>query len=128
MRRCLLDASAVLAFLGNEPGADRVRAVLLAGQARITAVNLSEVAAKLVARGIPPADAEHHCRSLGLDILDVDEGIAFAAAALVPATRSLGLSLGDRICLASAAREGCAALTADKVWAGVPGVDVEVIR
>ncbi|BDU70978.1 type II toxin-antitoxin system VapC family toxin [Mesoterricola silvestris] len=128
MRRYLLDASAILAFMSNETGADKVRAVILAGQAGVTAVNISEVAAKLVSRGLSSVDAEFQCRSMGLDILDVDEGIAFAAAALIPITQPLGLSLGDRVCLATAARDACVAMTADKAWARVPGANVEVIR
>lgn len=128
MRRYLLDASAILAFMSHEKGADQVRAVIQAGQAGVTAVNLSEVAAKLVSRGLSSSDAEFQCRSMGLDIIGVDEGIAFAAAALMLFTQPLGLSLGDRICLAVAAQEASIAMTADKAWAKVPGVKVEVIR
>ena len=128
MRRYLLDASAVLAFMSNETGAEKVRAVLLEGQAGVTAINISEVAAKLIARGLSSVEAEFQCRSMGLNILEMDEGIAFAAAALVPFTQPLGLSLGDRVCLATAARDACIAMTADKAWASVPGVKVEVIR
>lgn len=128
MRRYILDASAILAFMSNEPGADKVRAVIQAAQAGVAAVNISEVAAKLVSRGMSSSDAEFQCRAMGLDFLETDEVIAFDAAALVPFTQPLGLSLGDRICLATAAREGCTAMTADKAWANVPGVDVEVIR
>ena len=128
MRRYLLDASAILAFMSNETGADKVRAVLLTGQAAVSAINISEVAAKLVARGLPSMDAEFQCRSLGLTILEVDEDLAFAAAALMPLTQPLGLSLGDRICLATSIRDDSMALTADKAWANVAGASVEVIR
>ncbi len=128
MRRYLLDASAVLAFMSNEPGAARVREVIQAGEADITAVNISEVAAKLVARGMSSADAELQCRSMGLDIIAVDAGIAFAAAALIPFTQPLGLSLGDRICLATARQDAAIAVTADKAWAKITGIIVEVIR
>lgn len=128
MRRYILDASAILAFMANETGADKVRVVIQAGRAGVTTVNISEVAAKLISRGMSSVDAEFQCRSMGLDILDVDDGIAFAAAALVPFTQPLGLSLGDRVCLATAAREACIAMTADKAWASVPGVNVDVIR
>ena len=127
MRRYLLDASAVLAFMSNEPGAARVREVIQAGEADITAVNISEVAAKLVARGMSSADAELQCRSMGLDIIAVDAWIAFAAAALMPFTQPLGLSLGDRIGLATAGQDAAIAVTADKAWATVTGVVVEVI-
>lgn len=128
MQARILDASAILAFMSQEPGADKVRAVIQAGHAGVTAINISEVAAKLVSRGMSSSEAEFHCRSLGLDILEVDDGIAFAAAALVPVTQPLGLSLGDRICLAVAARNSATAVTADKAWANVPGAKVEVIR
>ena len=128
MPRYLLDASALLAFMSNEPGAVRVRDLLQTGEAGITAISVSEVAAKLVARGMPAADAEFHCRSMGLDIIGVGDAIAFAAAALVPATRPLGLSLGDRICLAAAAQTGSIAVTADRAWANVPGIRTELIR
>lgn len=128
MRRYILDASAILAFMTNETGADKVRAVIQAGRAGVTTVNLSEVAAKLISRGMSSADAEFQCRSMGLNILDVDDEIALAAAALVPFTQPLGLSLGDRICLATATRDACIAMTADKAWANTPGVTVDVIR
>lgn len=128
MRRYLLDASAILAFMSHETGADKVRTVIQTGRAGVTAVHISEVAAKLVYRGMSSADAEFQCRSMGLDILGVDEANAFDAAALVPFTQPLGLSLGDRICLATAARGAWVVMTADQAWASVPGVNVEVIR
>ena len=124
----ILDASAVIALMNREPGADRVRDLIRAGGAGISTVNASEVAAKLIARGASPQAAEHQCRSLGLEFIDVDAGLAFAAAALLPLATGLGLSLGDRIYLATAAEQGLPAVTADKVWAGFPGITVEVIR
>ena len=128
MHRYLLDASAILAFMSHEPGADRVRAVLLTGEAGVSAVNLHEVAAKLISRGMSSIDAEFQCRSMGLEVIAADEEIAFAAAGLVPLTRALGLSLGDRTCLATAKRDGSIAMTADRVWASMPDITMEVIR
>jgi len=126
--RHVLDASALLAFLSGEPGAERVRELLLAGEAGISAANLSEVAAKLIARGLASGEAELHCRSMGLEILEVDAELAFAAAALWPSTQPRGLSLGDRLCLATAARRGATAVTADRAWGQLAGLAVEVIR
>lgn len=80
--------------------------MIRAGGAGISAVNASEVAAKVIARGAEPAAAEHQCRSMGLEFISVDCGIAFAAAAFLPLTCALGLSLGDRICLGTAATCG----------------------
>jgi len=124
----ILDASAVIALMAREPGADRVRELIRAGGAGISAVNASEVAAKLIARGAQPAAAEYQCRSMGLEFITVDSAIAFAAAALFPVTSALGLSLGDRVCLATAAARGVPAVTADQAWARLTGVTVEVIR
>lgn len=127
-QRYILDASAILAFMSNEPGTDRVREVLLAGVADVSAVNISEVAAKLVSRGMPVADAELQCRSMGMDILETNEEIAFLAAAMMPRTQPLSLSLGDRICLATAIHLEATAMTAEKAWRKIPGVKVEVVR
>jgi len=93
----------------------------------ISTVNLSEVATRLGSRGAAAADAEFQCRSLGLDLIEVDAETAFRAA-LFPATQPSGLSLGDRICLATALKFAVPAVTADKAWAGIQGMLVEVIR
>lgn len=124
----LLDASALLALMGGEPGAERVAEAILQGETAIATANLAEVALKLVARGMQAQAAETVCRSMALKTIDLDAETAFAAAALWPATRELGLSLGDRICLATAARNRLTALTADQAWARVQGITVEVIR
>ena len=124
----VLDASAVIALMNREPGAERVRELIRSGGAGISTVNVSEVATKLIARGADPRIAEFHCRSLGLEFVAVDPGIAFAAAALLPFTAALGLSLGDRLCLATAASFGVPAVTADRAWARLTGAVVEVVR
>jgi PIN domain nuclease of toxin-antitoxin system len=124
----ILDASAVIALMAREPGAERVRELVRSGSAGISTVNASEVASKLVARGAKPKAAEYQCRSMGLEFIAVDAAIAFAAAALLPLTSALGLSLGDRICLATAATCGVPAVTADRAWAKLTGIAVEVIR
>jgi len=128
MPRYLLDASALLAFLHQEPGSIRVRSLILSGTAAMTVINAAEVVSKLSAKGVPAALAEQDCRDLGLAFIAIDETIAFAAAALTPATRHLGLSLGDRVCLAAAALQGAVAVTADQAWAQVEGIQVELIR
>jgi PIN domain nuclease of toxin-antitoxin system len=124
----ILDASAVIALLSREPGADRVRELIRSGSAGISTLNIAEVASKLIARGADRDAAERQCRSLGLDFVAVDADTAFAAAALLPATQSLGLSLGDRVCLATADIRGVPAVTADRAWANLKGPVVEVIR
>ncbi|HLO67096.1 MAG TPA: PIN domain-containing protein [Holophaga sp.] len=124
----ILDASAVLALAAEEAGASRVRDLLLEGGCAITTVDLAEVATQMILRGGKPERAERFCLSLGMEVLEVDQALAFQAAALALETRPLGLSLGGRLCLAAAMREAGTAVTADQVWVRVPGVQVEVIR
>jgi ribonuclease VapC len=125
----ILDASAVLAFLLREPGQDRVMEVLLA-EPRMTTVNFAEVVTKYVLRGA--ADQGERLRDeLPVIFVPVDEDLALRAALMAAVTKPLGLSLGDRICLALARRTGLPALTADRSWLDVAatlGVVVETIR
>jgi PIN domain nuclease of toxin-antitoxin system len=118
----------MLALLYNEPGSATVAAALAAG-AVISAVNLSEVVAKLRERGIPETAARTTTLALGITVVDFDSALAFAAGFLRPLTRAAGLSFGDRACLALAQQLGLAALTTDRSWnALVPGITVTVIR
>lgn len=127
MPAIVLDASALLAFLNGEAGAERV--IELLPDACISAVNLSEVMAKLVEKGIPAREAAEILASLPLDILPADHALALRAGALRLETRAFGLSLGDRFCLALAEREGKPALTADKSWEQLSlGIEVVLVR
>ncbi|SDF38188.1 PIN domain nuclease, a component of toxin-antitoxin system (PIN domain) [Thermus arciformis] len=126
--RKLLDASALLAYLQREPGFETVREALREGAA-ISAVNLAEVAGKLKARGKDPERIVRRLVAMGLEVLPFTLEEALEAGALDPLTRPLGLSLGDRACLAAGKVRGLAVLTADRTWAGaVPGVEVAVVR
>ena len=126
--RKLLDASALLAYLQREPGFEAVRETLREGAA-ISAVNLAEVVGKLKARGKDPERIVRRLLAMGLEVLPFTLEEALEAGALDPLTRPLGLSLGDRACLAAGKVRGLAVLTADRTWAGVvPGVDVVVVR
>ena len=125
----MLDASAVLALLFKEPGAEVVRAHLRTGV--IGAANLAEVLAKLSDHGLPAQEAARAVAILGLEVAPMTEAQAQRSAELRPATRAAGLSLGDRACLALAAELGASAVTADRSWdavAGPAGVSVQVIR
>jgi len=122
----VLDASALLALLQDEPGGDRVLESLPGGL--ISSVNLSEVVAKLAELGMPESDIRL-ALSLGLEVVPFDEALAFSAGALRPATRAAGLSLGDRACLALAQSRSLPALTTDRAWRDIDiDVEVEVIR
>ena len=123
----VLDSSAVLAFLGSEPGADLVETVLTG--ARVSAVNLAEVIGKLAERGAAEEDIQGILAPLNLTIDPFEEDMAWTVGAWRPATRGLGLSLGDRACLALAASRGATAYTTDRRWAEAGlGVSVAVLR
>jgi ribonuclease VapC len=123
----VLDASAALALLLDEPGADRVAMAL--ASAIISAVNASEVVERLMRGGGEPRDARQLVLALGCPIISVDAELGFRAGTLSAETRSTGLSLGDRICLALAEREHAPALTADRAWSSLQvGIQVQLIR
>ena len=123
----VLDASAVLCLLQEEKGAERVARALPA--AVIGAVNYSEVISKLVESGIDEATADGLMDTLQLTVIPFDRSQARLAGALRATTRRLGLSLGDRACLALAGTEGAIALTCERVWTKFEGpCKVETLR
>lgn len=128
MARTVLDASALLALLNDEPGAS-LAADALDGEPVMSAVNLSEVVAKLVDAGIDASEVRALLESLQIEVVAFDDEAAYEAGALRPATRRAGLSFGDRACLSLGVRLGTPVLTADRGWRslGLP-VDVVVMR
>jgi ribonuclease VapC len=125
----VLDASALLAFLRNESGADEVAEVIADG-ATISAVNLAEVLSSAADRGLEPDDLAEQLVERGLldgaiTVEPFTTADAIDVARLRPLTRDGGLSLGDRAYLALARRLGVPAYTADTTWASVP-LDVEL--
>jgi PIN domain nuclease of toxin-antitoxin system len=127
MASAVLDASAVLAHILNEPGSQRVGE--LAAEGLMSAVNMSEVVAKLLEQSLTLAQADEIVYRYGFEIVAFDEELARQAGALRVPTRKLGLSLGDCACLALAQREGLPAITADRQWAKLKlGIEVKVVR
>lgn len=123
----VLDASAVLALIHREPGELRVAELL--GRSAISAVNLAEVHGKLVQRGVPEEVAWAAIQRLDLEIVPFDGAQARAVGEMMPSTRNLGLSLGDRACIALARQRDVPAVTTDRNWAKLDaGVTIEVIR
>lgn len=128
MNRVVLDASAILAVIGGEPGAEKLTPDLLA-RAVGSAVNLSEVQAKLVSRGWPFEQAWEDATSPVRQVLAFDEAQARVAGDLATQTRHLGLSLGDRACLALGIALKVPVYTAEKAWKKLNvGITVHVIR
>ncbi len=127
MSSYVLDASAILALLNQEPGNNRVSEIL--GESVISAVNLSEVIAKLIEKNIPEPEIELVFSYLNLEVIVFDKLLALSCAGLRPLTRHLGLSLGDRACLGLAQQLNYTAITTDKAWSKLNiGISIEVIR
>jgi len=126
-RSCVLDASALLAMLQEEPGGDVVQELL--ETAAISSVNWSEVIQKALERQMEIDGLRHDLEALGLEILPFTAVLSETTARLRSATRQAGLSLGDRACLALAAVLGLPAITTDRIWPdlGLP-VEIRVVR
>ncbi len=128
MSRAVLDASAVMAVLNSEPGAEKLTPQIMSAAVAST-VNLAEVHGKLVQRGFSPDDAWAAANGV------IGEAVAFTAEQaktagdLVVQARPLGLSLGDRACLALAIALRAPVYTADRAWRNLKlGIRIHVIR
>lgn len=124
----VLDASALLALLNDEPGGQQV-AELISQGAIISAVNLSEVIARLSEFGRPEQEIRQRLSLQALEVIPFDAELAYQTGLLRPLTRQAGLSLGDRACLALALQRDLPAVTADRAWLGLPlDLPIRVIR
>ena len=112
----MVDASAVLAWLQDEPGSDEAEGHLMEGV--IGAANWSEVLQKARQHGIEPGAVALLLASFGLAVVDVTAADAERAAGLWEPRSPL--SLGDRLCLALALRLGLPVATTDGAWATLP--------
>lgn len=129
MTPIVLDASALIAMLKQEPGGDRVAEII--GDSKITAINYAEVISHFCHAGMPIAEVDAMLRPLPLVIVSVDEKLARLAGHLRTLTSSAGLSLGDRFCLALAQLEKSPAWTSDRKWqtiAEAVQVEITIIR
>jgi ribonuclease VapC len=123
----VLDASAVLALVFGEPGAEAVADRL--SEATISSVNAAEVVSKLIDRKTPAADLDRVWTLVSTLVNDFTAPQALRSGQLRDTTRPHGLSLGDRACLALAEETGATILTADRAWADLGlGIDIELIR
>lgn len=123
----VLDASAALAVLNREPGAEYV--VQHLDTSVISTVNAVEVGTKLIDRGMSGDAACEAIAFLNIPVVEFDYALAERAVGLRLSTKHAGLSLADRACLALALREQATAVTADRAWADLDvGCPVELIR
>ncbi|MBO1056987.1 MAG: type II toxin-antitoxin system VapC family toxin [Dolichospermum sp. JUN01] len=133
MNKSVLDASAFLAYLRDEPGAEIVENALIDG-CYISIINWVEVLSKIVDLGESPDEIIKRLRDEGLlenslEIIACNEEDAIIIAKFRPLTKSAGLSLGDRACLALGKRLNLPVLTADKVWTSLSlGITITLIR
>jgi PIN domain nuclease of toxin-antitoxin system len=124
----VLDASAILALVLQEPGADRVNDAIDDGAVMLS-VNVAEVVTKLHDQGMSEARIRAILSTIRAQVVPFDEELAYRAGLLRSATRAAGLSLGDRACLALAERLGAPALTSDRAWGRLQiGIQIEVLR
>ncbi len=122
-----LDASALLAFLFRERGYKRVAEVV--EYACLSTVNLSEVLGRFVRDGHDSNEVLARIAATTIEIVPFGAEDAAIAASLVPTTQPLGLSLGDRACIALALSRNLKAVTADRIWSKLNvGVNIEIIR
>jgi PIN domain nuclease of toxin-antitoxin system len=127
MTGVVLDASAVLAVINAEPGAERV--IELLDGALVSSVNHAEVMTKLAEQGIGRDLARATVLKIGVQVVEYGIDLADRTGELRPQTRYLGLSLADRACLALAERERLPVLTADHSWKSLMlGIDIRLIR
>jgi PIN domain nuclease of toxin-antitoxin system len=130
MSKYILDSSALLAVFKREPGADQVEPIL--GHSVISAVNLSECVAKVILASAPAAPAGHALeilKDMVPEVVVFDQELVASAASMILLTKSLGLSFGDRACLATAVHLNLEVVTADKIWAKLKlPVKIKVIR
>jgi ribonuclease VapC len=126
--KIVFDASAVIALIREEPGAEIVENYL--GNALISTVNFQEVIVALMARGLPTDQINRLIKALHLDVAIHDAEDAEMAASLYPYTSPYGCGLGDRACLALGLRKSLPVLTTDQIWSklAIPKLNVLLAR
>jgi ribonuclease VapC len=123
----VLDSSALLALVHGEPGADVVQ--LVVDRSAMSTVNWAETCKRAVENNVPLEGFRDEIEALEVELVDLTADDAERSARLWSATKRAGLSLGDRACLALAARLRVPALTSDRSWAKLDvGVEVRLIR
>lgn len=123
----VLDASALLAYLKDEPGSDAVELVL--AESVISSVNWAEVVQKSIAMGVVVDGMLDDLQSLGLAVESFCLEDGEVAGRLWEQTRLRGLSLGERACLSLGIRLGVPVLTGDRVWLDLSlDLNIRVIR
>jgi PIN domain nuclease of toxin-antitoxin system len=128
MNEIVLDASAMLAIIFHEPGAERLTEEIL-DHAVASTVNLAEVQSKLVKKGYIPEEAWEDALELVTAVEPFTSDHAKIAGDLITTTEKYGLSLGDRSCLALAIALKAPVYTTEQLWRNLKvGIPIHVIR
>lgn len=128
MNNLVFDASAILAVYYDEPGKQKVKELLDASDPIISSVNLCEVFTKLSEQGLDGSRITESFQALEIRVENFGSADALTTAELRASTKRLGLSLGDRACVALAMRLNAAAVTADRKWQKITACEIELIR
>ena len=128
MNEIVLDASAILAIIFHERGAEKLTDEIL-DYAVASTVNLAEVQSKLVKKGYIPDEAWEDALELVTEVEPFTGEQARIAGELITKTQKYGLSLGDRSCLALAIALKAPIYTTEQLWRNLKvGVPIHVIR
>ena len=126
-KKIVLDASAILALIQEEPGAEVIRPLLK--QSMMSTVNVAETLTSLQKVDIDPEEGMEYMSLLISEIVDFDINQAMEVAVLFPKVKHKGLSLGDRACLALGKKYHATIYTADKAWKDIDSeLNIQVIR
>ncbi|GAB4241212.1 MAG: PIN domain-containing protein [Stanieria sp.] len=104
----------LIAILRQEPSSEVGEQFL--NEALISTVNLAEVTTYLARNSVPPETIKEALAAFPIEVVPFDRDQGLMAGYLYPACKYLGLSLGDRACLALAKSKSLPVLTADKAW------------
>ena len=126
MNKYVLDSSAVLAVINLERGQEAVEAKFF--ESSISSVNVAEILTKLSEKNVDLLGALDYFLKSGITVIDYTSEQARITASLRPLTKHLGLSLGDRACLALAIQKSATAITADRTWTQLDVCPIESIR
>jgi PIN domain nuclease of toxin-antitoxin system len=124
----ILDASALITLLSEEKGNETVASVL--PKSVMSSVNIAEVAKFLIEkRNLNKEEVSNIIQSLIETIIPFDTQLALISADIVSHTKALGLSLGDRACLALAISTGYTVYSSDRIWSKLDlGCKIVLIR
>lgn len=121
----VLDASALMALINNEPGSALVQVHL--AKACMSTINFTEVLSKMVEQGAPAIDAKRVLDNFNIELIAFDQSQIFGVSQLRLNTKQYGLSLGDRVCLNLGKTLGLPILTSDQIWAKMNDPDIKIL-